>query len=186
MNRIRSLLTACLLAPLLLTATLLGAPAAAADDATGSISGTVTSGGGGALTQPVLVSARQGSYNANWIAYADADTGEYTIEGLPAGTYLVHFMPVVTDVFAPQYREQLFDGVYTEAAATRITISAAGETVTGVDAVMTYVDPVAALSCVDPRDRAAVRALPRRFVALGGSLRGLTRADLAAYAERCF
>ncbi|NQX26641.1 hypothetical protein HQQ81_04655 [Microbacteriaceae bacterium VKM Ac-2854] len=174
-----------LLAPLVLLIALLASPPALAEAPTGSISGTVTSGGGGELSQPVLVSARQGSYNANWIAYADARTGEYTIDGLPAGSYLVYFMPVVTDIFTPQYREQLFDGVYRQAEATRIEITAAGETVAGVDAVMTYEDPVAALACVDPHDRAAVRALPRQFVALGGSLTGLTRADLASYAQRC-
>lgn len=183
MSRLRSLL-----APLILLVALLGAPPAAAAERGSTISGTVTSEDGGPLTQWIQVAAQQGSYNANWIGYADAQTGEYSIDALPPGSYIVHFRPVVTDLWAKPYRDQMYDGVYVESEATRIVITADGQSFTGIDAVMEFLppeDPTASLPCVNPRDRAAVNDLVWQFRASGGTVANLTRAQVTAYLARC-
>lgn len=188
MIRLRPLFAAIATTLALLIASV--SPAHAEPTSGSSISGTVTSPAGGPPTQWVMVNARQGSYNANWIAYADETTGAYTIDGLPPGSYLVYFSPVVTNIFEPQYREQLYDGVYSVSEATRIDITADGQTFTGIDAAMEYDlstvgNPVDALPCVDPRRADARQTLVKTFLTLGGSAEDLTRSNLNRYYTRC-
>jgi hypothetical protein len=107
---------------------------AAADAATpGQISGTVTVAGGGFAA------------NTEVCAFGEAVTecastnglGEYTIEELEAGEYVVEFTgrEQCTSECARPYARQYYDGAPEEADATRIAISA-GQTRSGVDAVL--------------------------------------------------
>jgi hypothetical protein len=110
-----------------------GSPATAdaALVAGGEITGRVTSAAGGAPLSGAEVSA----YDAAAEAYGSASTnanGEYTIPGLPTGSYTVRFFPASESNYLVQY----YAGTSIEADATPVSVTAGAAPKTGIDAAL--------------------------------------------------
>lgn len=98
--------------------------------------------------------------------------GEYTI-----------FADASTRTESPALRSQWLGGSSAFDGAGTFTVGL--EETVDIRIPLKPVDPLAALPCVDPRDRAAVRGVLAQFAESGGTLRALGRADITKYLARC-
>ena len=108
-----------------------GAVSAAAEETpTATISGHVTREDGGAPVENVgvFVTPTAGGFSYN--AYTDA-TGAYTVAGLPAGEYTVHFSPLPPSGLDDEYWDDATDWF----SADRIQ-AVAGDTLSDIDAAL--------------------------------------------------
>jgi hypothetical protein len=96
----------------------------------GAIAGTVTGAGGGAVAgMRVCAFAERPAANA-FRCWLTDDEGDYAINGLPAGDYVVEFLPG-NDV---NYLPQFYEGAEERTAATKVPISGPNDEAPGVDA----------------------------------------------------
>jgi hypothetical protein len=104
------------------------------------------------------------------------------LQNLLPGEYTI-FADASTRTESPALRSQWLGGSSTFEDAGTFTVGLEESVRKGLQ--LKLVNPVAALPCVDPRDRTAMREVVAQFVASGGTLRGLDRADLTTYVARC-
>jgi hypothetical protein len=98
----------------------------------GQISGTVTDALSGAGIGASLVCARQAVTGTIYGCAESGGSGQYAIEGLPAGTYKVWFSPDVPSVI-DDYFQQYYSGAANFALATPVTVAPPAVT-SGIDA----------------------------------------------------
>lgn len=109
-----------------------GATSAGIDAALGagaSISGTVTDAHSGKPVAGVSVNVSSGETGASASAQTGS-SGEYTVSGLPAGSYTVQF-----EANGSNYVSQYYEGASTPESASAVTVSS-GAHRTGVDAAL--------------------------------------------------
>ena len=97
----------------------------------GSVSGTVTAAGGGALPG-ICVAAIPVGLGTTPVYSVSGSTGSYAIGDLPAGHYRVQFS---SGCDAAGYRTQWWHGRPTRPTATILTVTS-GAATTGIDAAM--------------------------------------------------
>lgn len=102
----------------------------------GSISGTVTGLATGKPVAEVCVDATSadGAYGEGYLGgTVTAADGTYTVTGLAADSYDVHFSPC--GAASRRYFQEYYDGSSYQASATPVSVSA-GENTTGIDATL--------------------------------------------------
>lgn len=106
-----------------------GVTAAAAEEPTGVVAGTVVSSADGAPIPFISVSVGNEDYSASGWAFTD-ENGAYRVEDIPPGDYTVQFDGSGTD-----YVSEYWDDAADRDSAQRLTVSA-GESLEGIDAVL--------------------------------------------------
>ncbi|HZU94598.1 MAG TPA: carboxypeptidase-like regulatory domain-containing protein [Microbacterium sp.] len=124
---LRMLLAGAASAAIALTGAL---PAAAEDAPTATISGQVTREDDGTPVENVEVSVSPIAGGVSYNDYTDA-SGAYSVVGLPAGEYLVHFSPLSPSGLEAEYWDDATDYF----SADRLQ-AAGGETIVDIDAAL--------------------------------------------------
>jgi len=101
----------------------------------GSIDGTVTLASSHAPLSDISVCAVPESGEEEWLeeCVVTNGSGEYSLEGLTTGSYVVDFYPGYSIFERPNLLRQYFDGAQRRSDATPVSVTA-GSTVSGVDA----------------------------------------------------
>ena len=98
----------------------------------GSIAGRVTDASGAGVRRVAVEVRRFDGRHWKYVDYAQtAADGAYHVGGLPGGQYRVEFI----GPWRSGYADQWYDGVY-EAGSAKLVTVAAGQTTTGIDAVL--------------------------------------------------